>query len=156
MPSLCEIDVCEQPQQSCRIAPRNFDLSRCGIPQVPSNARYIDLYMAVFYQQVLVDGQVLLDEKVSFDDNADVYLYNIRPVISSDDSGDYFARFQWPNGRYSSNARQDIRTWKGTITPNVIRIPAGQKMGVELEYGVGEDDKNVVIAFEVVKRFYLL
>lgn len=158
MNSLCEIDVCRQPSNICRIRPQDFDLSACGVPQTPSNARFLDLYKTFLYSNVLHAADLpLLDEKKSVDDHSDFFLFNIRPVIQSN-ATDYKVRFQWPSGRYSSNQLQDVRTWLGALTPNPIRIPAGRWIGIELDYGQATNDnhdKNVVIALECVRRIYL-
>lgn len=156
MSAICEIDVCEQPTSVCRIRPQDFDLSSCGVPQVPSNAKFIDLHAAFLYTATInAADPPLLDEKKHVNANADFYLFNIRPVTQAG-SLDYFVRFQWPNGRYSSPVRQDVRTWGPAITPNIIRVPAGRWIGIEIDYGTsGADPKNIVIAFEGVERLYL-
>lgn len=167
MGRLCEIDVCKNPLDACRIKPSDFDLSSCGVPQIPEEARHIDLYRTFIYSKVLGAAgsgtDILFDEKKSVDSDADFYLYKITPIGATGPytAVDYFLRFQWPNGRYSSNALQDVQTWLGTmLTKNpdgstrAIRVPAGRSIGISLQ-NFTDADVNVVLAFEMEKRFYL-
>ncbi len=167
--NLCEIDVCENAsiESICRIRPQDFDISGCGVPQVPSNARFIDLYRTFVYSIVLGAADsgtdILLDEKRSVDSNADFLLHKISPIGAHgpDTAVDYYLRFQWPAGRYSSNALQDVQTWKGNMftrqpdgSTRYIRVPAGRFIGIGLQNKTDEE-VNVVIVFEGVNRFYL-
>lgn len=168
MPSnLCEVDLCQQPQTVCRITPQNFDLTRCGTPQVPTNARFLDLYKAYPYSVVLGAAgsgtDILLDEKKAVDSNTDFILHKIS-FIGTDpptQASGYYVRFQWPSGRYSSQQLQDVQTFLGTMltldpngNPQGIRIPAGNLIGIGLQ-NKGNASVNVTIIFEGVSRFYL-
>lgn len=151
--NLCETDICQRPTDICRVRPVDFELSGCGVPQAPQNARYVDLYRVHAYSVVLgaLDSgtDILLDEKKTVDANADFILHRISCIGS-----DYFVRFQWPNGRYSSNRLQSVESFLGTITPNLIRVPAGDWIGIALQ-NFTEEAVNAVILFEGVNRFYL-
>jgi len=167
--NLCEIDLCKQPQSICRIRPQDFDLTTCGVPQVPSNGRFLDLYKVYPYSVVLgaagaADGSdVLLDEKKSVDSNTDFILDKISFIGTSPptQASGYYVRFQWPSGRYSSQALQDVQTFLGTMytldadgLPQGIRIPAGNNIGIGLQ-NQGVAAVNVTILFEGRSRFYL-
>src|SRR5437899_3016849 len=116
MPNLCEVDLCKTPQSVCRIRPQDFDLTACGVPQVPSNARFLDLYRVYPYSVVLgASGSgtdILLDEKKSVDANTDFILHKITPLGANPptQASGYYVRFQWPTGRYSSQQLQDVQT----------------------------------------------
>lgn len=167
MSRLCEIDICENPLQACRIKPADFELNGCGVPKIPESARFIDLYRVFQYTVVLGAADsgtdILFDEKKSVDSNADFLLHRITPIGATGPytAASYFLRFQWPNGRYSSNALQDVETWLGTtLTKNPdgstrpIRVPAGRSIGIQLQ-NFTDAAVNVVLEFEGVKRFYL-
>jgi hypothetical protein len=161
----CDTDICQTTnplQQICRIRPKDFDLSGCGVPltPAPSAARYLDLYKAYVYSVVLGAAgsgtDILFDERKSVDSNADFYLHQITPI-----TGNYFGRFQWPSGRFSSQALQDIKTFRGVMmtknpdgSTRYIRIPAGQFIGIALQNFTNQS-VNVTILFEGCKRFYI-
>ncbi len=167
MPNLCEIDLCKVPQSVCRIKPQDFDLTTCGVPQVPTNARFLDLYKVYPYSIVLAAagsvGDILLDEKKSVDANTDFILHKISFIGTSPptQASGYYVRFQWPSGRYSSQNLQDVQTFLGTMytldengNPIAIRIPAGNNIGIGLQ-NQGNAAVNVTILFEGVSRYYL-
>ncbi len=164
MSRLCETDVCQTPEQVarlCRIRPQDFEISNCGVPQIPSNARYVDLYKSYPYSiQLGAAGSataVLLDEKKAVDSNADFYLHRVTPI----DADGYYVRLQWPNGHYFSNVLQAVETLSGVMftknpdgSTRTIRIPAGQFIGIGLQnFDVAA--VNVTLVFEGVSRFYL-
>ncbi len=161
MSSLCETDVCQTPAQVanlCRIRPQDFDLSKCGVPQLPSNARYVDLYKAYpFSIQLGAAGSgtdILLDEKRTIDHNADFYLHRVTPIGSA-----FYVRLQWPSGRYFSNALQAVETLAGVMftknsdgTTRVIRIPASQSIGIGLQnFGVAAVNATLIFEVELIK-----
>lgn len=163
MSSICETDVCKSPAQLaqlCRIRPQDFDLSKCGVPQIPTNARYVDLYKVYPYSVTLGAAgsgtDILLDEKRTIDTNADFYLHRVTPIGTG-----FYVRLQWPNGRYFSNALQAVETLAGVMftrnsdgSTRTIRIPASQVIGIGLQnFGVAA--VNVTLIFEGVSRFYL-
>lgn len=168
MPSnLCEIDLCKTPQSVCRIRPQDFDLTRCGVPQVPSNARFLDLYKVYAYSVVLGAAgsgtDVLLDEKKAVDSNTDFILNKISFIGEHPptQASGYYVRFQWPSGRYSSQQLQDVQTFLGTCytldeegKPVGIRIPSGNLIGIGLQ-NQSNAAVNVTILFEGVSRYYL-
>ncbi len=169
MRNLCEIDLCQQPQNVCLIKPKDFDLLRCGVPEVPQNARHLDLYRVYVYSTVLgaagaADGSdIKLDEKKSVDALTDFYLHKISFIGTDppEQASGYYVRFQWPGGRYSSNKLQDVQTFLGSMwTKNErdesvgIRIPGGDMIGIGLQ-NFAEESVNVTILFEGVSRFYL-
>ncbi len=168
MPSnLCEIDLCKTPQSVCRIRPQDFNLTQCGVPQVPSNARYLDLFKVYPYSVVLgASGSgtdVLLDEKKTVDANTDFLLDQIVPIGTNPPTpaSGYYVRFQWPGGRYSSQKLQDVQTFLGTIAtldqdgvPQGIRIPAGNNIGIGLK-NTTNAAVNVTILLIGRSRYYL-
>ena len=165
--NLCEIDLCKTPQSVCRIRPQDFDLTRCGVPQVPSNARFVDLYRVYPYSVVLGAADsgtdILLDEKKSVDAVTDFILHKISFIGTSPptQATGYLVRFQWPTGRYSSQTLQNVQSFLGTCYTldengeiQGIRIPAGNNIGIGLQNTSGSAI-NVTILFEGVSRFYL-
>ena len=168
MPSnLCEVDLCKSPQSVCRIRPQDFDLTKCGVPQVPSNARYLDLLKVYPYSVVLGAAgsgtDVLLDEKKSVDANTDFILYQILPIGTEPPTpaSGYLVRFQWPWGRYSSQKLQDVQTFLGTMytldqdgVPQGLRIPAGNNIGIGLQ-NTSNASVNVTLLIIGVSRYYL-
>lgn len=146
--------------------PQDLDVNGCGIPQGPANARYVDLYKVYSYANVLAaagsDGSILLDEKKQVDCNADFLLHKITAIdVNGDYATGYFARFQWFNGRYSSQALQDIQTFFGVCytqdsdrNTQCIRYPAGSYIGIGLQ-NQSVAAVNVMLFFEGVSRFYL-
>lgn len=170
MSAICEVDLCKTPAQVanlCRIRPQDFDLSKCGVPQIPTaGARYVDLYKAYpFSLQLGAAGSgtdIFLDEKRSIDHNADFYLHRVtaKNPDGTPASGYYF-RLQWPSGRYFNNQLQAIETLGGVMyvknadgSTRVIRIPATQTIGIGLQ-NFGMAAVNVTLIFEGVSRFYL-
>lgn len=163
MSSICETDVCQTPTQVaqlCRIRPQDFDISKCGVPQLPSNARYVDLYKAYPYSVTLGAAgsgtDILLDEKRTIDHNADFYLHRVTPI-----GGSYYVRLQWPTGRYFSNVLQAVETLAGVMftknpdgSTRTIRIPASQVIGIGLQ-NLTNAAVNATLIFEGVSRFYL-
>jgi hypothetical protein len=163
-----EIDVCGNIQARLLLLnPQDFDLSNCGVPQVPSNARYVDLFRIYAYSVVLGAAgsgtDILLDEKKVIDCNCDFYLHKITPLgpNAPAPATGYYARFQWPNGRYSSQVLQDVQTINGVCyTKNCndetmgIRFPAGRDIGIALQ-NKQDVTQNVTILFEGMSRFYL-
>lgn len=165
-----EFDVCrELTPRPLVISPKDFDLDNCGVPEHPEHARYVDLYTVYAYSNVLAvagdaaGGDILLDEKKVIDCKADFYLHKITTLgatYPSPTTG-YYVRFQWPNGRYSSQVLQDAQTFLGvcyTKNPDGqtvgIRIPAGRFIGIGLQ-NLTAAIQNVTILFEGVSRFYL-
>ena len=163
MSSICETDVCQTPAQVanlCRIRPQDFDLSKCGVPQLPSNARYVDLYKAYSFSVTLGAAgsgtDILLDEKRTIDHNADFYLHRVTPI-----GANFYVRLQWPSGRYFSNALQAVETFAGVMftknqdgSTRYIRIPASQVIGIGLQ-NFTNAAVNATLIFEGVSRFYL-
>lgn len=164
MSSICETDICQTPAQVaqlCRIRPQDFDLSKCGVPQLPTgNARYVDLYKCYPYSVVLGAAgsgtDILLDEKRTIDHNADFYLHRVTPIGTG-----YYVRLQWPSGRFFSNVLQAVETLAGVMftknpdgTTRYIRIPASQSIGIGLQ-NFGMAAVNATLLFEGVSRFYI-
>ncbi len=161
-----ELDLCARPQDIRAIHPRDLDVSGCGVPQEPENARYVDLYKVYSYANVLGAAgsgtDILLDEKKQVDCNADFLLHKITAIdVNGNYATGYFARFQWFNGRYSSQALQDIQTFFGVCytqdegrNTQAIRYPAGSYIGIGLQ-NLGNASINVMLFFEGVSRFYL-
>ncbi len=161
-----ELDICQRPSLVRAIRPQDLDVDGCGIPQEPLNARYVDLYKVYSYANLLGAAgsgtDVLPDEKKQVDCNADFLLHKITAIdVNGDYATGYFARFQWFNGRYSSQALQDIQTFHGVCyTQNsrrgteCIRYPAGSFIGIGLQNFLDEA-VNVMLFFEGVSRFYL-
>lgn len=164
-----EVDLCVRPNDLRAIRPQDFDLVGCGVPEVPVNTRYIDLYKVYAYSVLLKEvgdpdgGDILPDEKKQVDCNADFILHKITPVRvdSSAVPAGYYCRFQWANGRFSSNALQEVRTFNGVCytqdaqrRTQAIRYPAGSFIGISLQNFL-EEDIPVTILFEGVSRFYL-
>lgn len=163
MSKICETDICQTPEQLaqlCRIRPQDFELSKCGVPQIPSNARYVDLYKCYPFSITLGAAgsgtDVFLDEKKAVDSNADFYLHRVTPIGSG-----FYTRLQWTNGHYFSNALQAVETLAGVMftknsdgSTRTIRIPAGQFIGIGLQnFGVAAVTATLI--FEGVSRFYL-
>lgn len=163
-----EVDLCVRPRDLQAVRPQDFDIIGCGNTVPPPNTRYIDLYKVYTYSNVLAaagaagGGDILLDEKKQVDCNSDFFLHQI---IARDANGDpatgYLARFQWFNGRYSSNALQDIETFNGVCYTQdqgrntmPIRYPGGQFIGISLQ-NLAVASVNVMLFFEGVSRFYL-
>lgn len=163
-----ELDLCVRPQDLRAVRPMDLDVDGCGIPQEPLNARYVDLYKVYIYANVLAaagdpdGGDILLDEKKQVDCNADFFLHKITALAADGTKAtNYFARFQWFNGRYSSNTLQDIQTFRGTCysqdsNRNTCqqRYPAGQSIKISLQNFEAEP-VQVMLYFEGVSRFYL-
>lgn len=166
--TLTEIDLCQQiASRPLLLNPQDFDLDNCGIPQVPSNAKFVDLYRVYAYSNVLGAAgsgtDVLLDEKKTIDCQADFYLHKITPLGPNAPlpATGYYCRFQWPNGRYSSQVLQDVQTVNGVCytkdsegKTKAIRIPAGRDINIALQ-NVQNVSQSVTILFEGVSRFYL-
>lgn len=163
------VDLCVRPNDLRAIRPQDYDLVGCGVPEIPVNTRYVDLYKVYVYSVLLKavndpDGRdILPDEKKQVDCEADFILHKITPlrVQSAAVPAGYFCRFQWANGRFSSNALQEVRTFNGvcyTQDPDrnivAMRYPAGSFIGISLQNFVAEDIP-VTICFEGVSRYYL-
>jgi hypothetical protein len=163
-----EVDVCGNLQSKLLLLnPQDFNLSNCGVPQVPSNARFVDLFTIYTYANVLGAAgsgtDILLDEKKTVDCRADFILHKITPLGPDAPTAatGYYLRIQWPNGRYSSQVLQDVETMEGVCyTKNChdetvgIRIPAGRDIGIALQ-NKQNAAQNVTLLFEGVSRFYL-
>ncbi len=163
MSSICETDVCQTPTQVaqlCRIRPQDFDISKCGVPQLPSNARYVDLIKIYPYAQTLGAAgsgtDIMLDEKRTIDHNADFYLHDVVAIGTG-----FYLRLQWPSGRYFNNALQAVETFAGVMftknqdgTTRTVRIPASQSIGIGIQ-NFGNAAVNVALFFRGVSRFYL-
>jgi hypothetical protein len=155
-------DACAQRlHRSFVLNPGDFDMSACGVPIPPKNQPYVDLYTAYAYSNVLTiagtAGAILLDEKKTVECDSDFFLYKITPLTTA-----YLLRFQWPNGRFSSQTMQDARTFLGTtLTKDCdgktrpIRIPAGRDIGIGIQNVNTGATANVTIIFEGLSRFYL-
>jgi hypothetical protein len=155
-------DACAQRlHRSFALNPQDFDMTACGVPIPPKNQPYVDLYKAYAYSNVLgVAGSgtdILLDEKKTVDCDSDFFMWKITLLTTA-----YLVRFQWPNGRFSSQVMQDARTFFGTVVTKdcdgsirPIRIPAGRDIGIGIQNLSGIATANVTMLFEGVSRFYL-
>lgn len=163
-----EVDVCGNIQaRVILLNPQDFNLSNCGVPEVPSNARYVDLFTLYAYSNVLGAAgsgtDILLDEKKVITCDCDFYLHKITALgpNAPDPATGYYCRFQWPSGRYSSQVLQDVETMNGVCYTKDsndktvgIRFPAGRDIGIALQ-NKQNVSQNVTILFEGVSRFYL-
>jgi hypothetical protein len=163
-----EIDVCGNLKSSfLELSPIDFNLNDCGVPQVPSNARYVDLFTCYTYSVTLGAAgsgtDILLDEKKTVDCRCDFILHKITPLgpNAPEPASGYYLRIQWPNGRYSSQIIQDVETIGGVVytkdcydRTQGIRIPAGRDIGIALQ-NLQNVSQNVTIVFEGCSRFYL-
>jgi hypothetical protein len=163
-----EVDLCKRPNDLRAVRPQDYDLTGCGVPDIPSSTRYVDLYKVYVYSVLLaavddVDGgDILPDEKKQVDCDCDFLLHKITPLSPNGALANaYYARFQWANGRFSSNQLQNIQTFNGVCytqdgNRNTIpmRYPAGSFIGISLQNFFAEAIP-VTILFEGVSRFYL-
>jgi hypothetical protein len=164
-----EVDLCVRPRDLQAVRPQDFDIIGCGESVPPPNTRSIDLYKVYPYSNVLAaagaagGGDILLDEKKQVDCNSDFFLHKITALDANGlPATGYLVRFQWYNGRYSSNALQLVDTFNGVCYTQdqqretcPIRYPGGQFIGISLQNLNPFASINVMLFFEGVSRFYL-
>ena len=118
----------------------DLDLTKCARPARP-DAPFVDLYKVhLFYQFVPATERIF--SRLMIRDRE----FHIRGVIGETSNIGYKVRFEWPNGRYSSQTMQNVQTAFNTVNGGqmlgvhpAIVCPPDSFIGIELdERGAGD------------------
>jgi hypothetical protein len=147
------------PTELQPICPSGYQINDCGRPYPPPG-EYIDLECNLFYSNVLAADTLLPNEQKRLPEDTDLILMGICLKLDpAFPSTDYYYRIQFPDGRYSSNARESVSLTCATGTRKRIFFPgetyqAGSFIPFELENRTAQS-VTVAITFECMKRIYL-
>ena len=148
-----------------RLRLADFNLSQCGVPQLPEGARYVDIIKTLVYNSSLGQAgsgsDILPDERQGTHSDT-IFILRAIQITSSTTVNPIYVRFQWPNGRYLQNVPVEINVaypstgqFRKVLRSGVLIRP-GEQIRISLQnFAAASGTVPIVILFEGFLRFYL-
>lgn len=136
----------------------DFNLSQCGVPQLPDGARYVEIPKTLVYNNQLAVSAFLPDERQGTQSDT-VFILKAIQMLPPPTAAVY-VRFQWPNGRFLQNVPVEVLVgigfseYRKALRRGVLIRP-GEQIRISLQNFSAVTVVPIVILFEGFLRYYL-